>query len=234
MAALLHARAERSFVSVPAWKAMLRRGEAGWLPIPSNVPTQLPSEFSEKRERLREGYGTVLGHFGTYGRLIAPLLSTSLERLLATDSERMALLVGRGAGSFAERFQQSHPALHSRVRALENASPEEVSIALSACDVAVQPYPDGISSRRTSAMASLALGVALATNEGRLSEPLWRQSQAVALADSPEGLPDTVEKLLADQQRRSQLAEAGRSLYQAEFSVARLIDRLRCVAEGKA
>ena len=33
---------------------------------------------------------------------------------------------------------------------------EEVSVHLSACDLMIQPYPDGISARRTSAMAALA------------------------------------------------------------------------------
>ena len=54
---------------------------------------------------------------------------------------------------------------------------------LTACDVLVQPYPDGVTARRTSVMAGLARGCAVVTTTGHLTEPLWAEQGAVALVD---------------------------------------------------
>ncbi len=45
----------------------------------------------------------------------------------------------------------------------------------------IQPYPDGISSRRTSAMAGLALGLPIVSTSGHLTETIWAEHAAVVL-----------------------------------------------------
>ena len=62
-------------------------------------------------------------------------------------------------------------------------SPVLIAAHLTACDVLMQPYPDGITVRRTSAMAALARGRAVVTTTGHLTEPLWADEDAVALVD---------------------------------------------------
>ena len=61
--------------------------------------------------------------------------------------------------------------------------PDDLSAHIAACDLFVQPYPDGITSRRTSAMACLSQARPVVTTTGHLTEPLWAESDAVALVD---------------------------------------------------
>jgi glycosyltransferase involved in cell wall biosynthesis len=97
-----------------------------------------------------------------------------------------------------------------------------------ACDVMLQPFPDGISARHTSALASLALGRPIVTNSGPLTEALWREEDAVVLA-GPESraMADAVLALLADGPTRERLADAARSLYERVFDVRHAVSMLR-------
>jgi len=82
------------------------------------------------------------------------------------------------------RLTAQNPHLGIRIAATGELPAEQIPAHLRACDLLVQPFPDGVSSRRTSVMAGLANGVPVVTNLGLLSEPLWRKSGAVALAPS--------------------------------------------------
>jgi glycosyltransferase involved in cell wall biosynthesis len=232
MAGLLANRADRVFMSIPGWEPILRGCTPGWhggtwLPIPSNVPTSAPAAAVAKvRSRLAAKGDSVVGHFGTYGALIARTLRPILEGLMRADRRRVALLVGRGSEEFARELAQA-ASFGDRVVAADNLEPEDVASHLLACDVLVQPYPDGVSSRRTSVMAGLALGVPVATNEGWLSEPVWRESRGVELVRSLDDLADATEGLLRDPARARSFSANGRALYTARFSLNRTVDVLR-------
>ena len=64
------------------------------------------------------------------------------------------------ASGFATRLVDRHPSWRSRVHAAGYLSTADLSAHIAACDLFVQPYPDGITSRRTSAMACLSRGQA--------------------------------------------------------------------------
>jgi glycosyltransferase involved in cell wall biosynthesis len=233
MAGLLASRADRVFMSIPGWEPMLRgctpRWRGGtWLPIPSNIPASAPeAAVASVRSRFRLHDRTaVLGHFGTYGSMIARLLGPAIARLLRSDRQRVALLVGRGGEALA-RDLASDPQVTGRVLATGDLEAADVACHLLACDILVQPYPDGVSSRRTSVMAGLALGLPIATNEGWLSEPLWRESRGVELARSPCDLVDAAEALLGDPARAMALSERGRALYATRFSLDHTVATLR-------
>jgi hypothetical protein len=96
----------------------------------------------------------------------------------------------------------------------------------------IQPFPDGINARHTSALASLALGVPVVTNSGPHTEAFWRDSDAVALASAPDGLRvgEAAVDLLQDSSRRAHLADQALKLYDRLFDVRHAISALRVAA----
>jgi glycosyltransferase involved in cell wall biosynthesis len=236
MASLVARAAARVFVSIPAWEGLLRRlaplkAPVTWLPIPSTVALDADAAaVAAVRARLAPGPGgLVLGHFGTFGGPVARPLTAALESLLAAAPGRVALLLGRGSEAFAGQFLDRRPSLRGRVQATGELRAGAVAAHLRACDVLLQPYPDGVSSRRTSFMAGLALGCPTVTTLGPLSEPLWqRQDLAEAVpVEAPDDFVRRTEGLLQSPQRRHQLGRQARAGYRQFFSLQRTIQTLR-------
>src|SRR6185437_1536634 len=102
-----------------------------------------------------------------------------------------------------------------------------------ACDLFVQPYPGGVTSRRSSAMAALAHGLPVVTTSGPMTEPVWSESGGVATAPEgdAEGLALAAAALLADPAALARLAEAGCALYRRRFSIERVVEALIRSAE---
>lgn len=235
MASLVIRSAERIFVSTPSWgpfvRAFGRRDKPiEWLPVPSTivvVPDSLAAQ--EQRKKLAGPQEILLGHFGTYGPYMRNVLRETFFGLLAANENRRVVLLGRGSASFLREVSETAPDLWRRATALDGVSPETASAGLAACDVAVQPYEDGISTRRTSAMAALALSIPVVTNEGPLSEPLWRESGAVMLAaDASSGaLVQAVEDLLRCPAKKKELQDRAAALYRDRFAIERTVEALR-------
>ncbi|WNG44195.1 glycosyltransferase family 4 protein [Archangium minus] len=234
MAAIVLARAERVFVSTLWWNRLLhappRRVPIEWLPVPSNLPTQPPaSAVASIRGSLRTAPETVLiGHLGTYGDLIAGMLEEVLPPLLRQDSRRVAVLAGRGGPRFAEQLIARHSELAGRVRALGGLPGDELSATLKACDVLLQPFPDGLSTRRSSAMAGLALGVPLVSNTGPATEPPWHGSGALALAPEPTSaaVRKAAEDLLSAPETWPAFGQRAADFYTENFSLAHTLNVL--------
>jgi glycosyltransferase involved in cell wall biosynthesis len=104
-----------------------------------------------------------------------------------------------------------------------------VSAHLAACDVLVQPYEDGASTRRGSLMAGVALGRPTVTNRGRHTEALWSEERPVQLTDSsaPHAFASAVTKLLADAPLRERLSAAARRVHAERFALAHGVAALR-------
>lgn len=230
--------AERVFISIPKWADMLRplmpgRREPVWLPLSSNLPTRAdPERTAAVRRRYASTSGAVLiGHFGTFGSLVASLVAEALPPLLLVHPDRAALFIGSGGEELASDLSARVPALAGRVHATGHLPSGEASAHLAACDVLVQPYPDGVSSRRTSVLAGLALGLPVVTNEGPLSESIWAETGAVALARSLGELPHVAERVVQDAGLRSRLAARATQVYGERFALPIAVRTLRgCVA----
>jgi glycosyltransferase involved in cell wall biosynthesis len=239
MAMLLLRAASVAYVSTPAWERLLRPwaprrlGAMPWLPIPSTVPRV---DDPEGVALVRAGVGAnapgvrVVGHFGTYGGMVAPLLEPALRAVLSPPSRSVALLLGDGGPAFAARLERADPALRGRVTAPGRLSPERLSVHLQACDVALQPYPDGVTARRTTMMAALANGVPSLTTAGRFTEDEWRAGPVpLSPAGDAGALAAAALDLLDDPARRAELGAAGRAFYERHFAMERtlgvLLDR---------
>lgn len=236
MAGLMLRAAERVFVSAPVWEPLLRRlgplrEPPTWLPVPSNVALEAdPLAVDAVRGRVAPAPGAlVLGHFGTFGRAIGSVLAAALPPLLGADPRRAALLVGRGSPEFARGLLDAYPRLTGRVHAVSGVTADEAAAHLRACDLLLQPYPDGVSGRRTTMMAGLALGVPAVSTFGSATEPLWEQLGLALLvpADDTPALVAAVERLAADPDARRRLGDWGRAGYLSHFRIERTIQALR-------
>jgi glycosyltransferase involved in cell wall biosynthesis len=243
MIVTLLSEARRVWVAIPAWAERLRPWTLGradipfcWLPVPSTIPVaQLNGGVSGvEADALARPDGIVLGHFGTYSRELRCALATVLPGLLASLPEVQVHLLGRGSQAFGEELRALAGVAGARVHASGELTPEGLSCQLQACDVLLQPYPDGASSRRTTLMAALAHGVPVVTTVGRLSEKFWSESDAVVAvpADDLEALTRAVTDVVRAPDRRRQLAGAARRAYETRFSLAHVVNALRTDACG--
>jgi glycosyl transferase family 1 len=231
--------AQRAWVAIPAWEACLRPYALGrqvpmpWLPVPGCVPSGLSageaSDSMALRTRFAPTHQPVVGHFGSHGAAVAGLLDGCLPSIMEGPCQPALLLLGADGPAYRDTLLARHPAWAARVHASGFLDGPALAAHLAACDVLVQPYPDGVTSRRTSVMACLSQGRAVVTTAGRLTEPLWQGSRAVALAgvDQPEALAEAVVRLLADAGARAGLGSRARQLYADTFSVERVVTALR-------
>ncbi len=215
-------------VSIPAWEGRIRRLAPSfarpvcWMPVPSNVPVvNDPPAEAAVRSRVGAPGTTIVGTFGTYSEWMRGRLESALPKLLEGKPGRAALILGRGSGEFAAEMVRRDPGLEGRVTATGELESRPLSAHLMACDLLVQPYPDGVSSRRGTTMAGISHGRPVATTRGLLTEPLWAESGAVALAtvDDVGALARVAEGLLADPSARESLGRAARALYDERFTV---------------
>jgi glycosyltransferase involved in cell wall biosynthesis len=233
MATLVTGAAERAFVSIPGWRPMLepllRKGASvTWLPVPSAIPVRAdPVATAAIRTRYAAGHPLV-GHFGTYGAAVGALLERTLENL-AGMSDCHVLLLGDRSDVICRRLTSAHPSLAGRLFATGRLSETGISHHVAACDVMLQPYPDGISSRRTSAMVGLSHGRPMVTTTGWLTEPMWAEAGAAVLApvNDPHALAAATATILFDVGRREEIGRRAAALYDARFHVRHSVSALR-------
>jgi hypothetical protein len=228
--------AQRVWVSTPSWEKRLRPYEWGrhhtfnWLPVPSNVPTVNDAAGAAAIRRQYAASGPLVGHFGTFGPPITPMLRAILPPLLRQASSVSMLLIGVGSSAFRENLIRECPDLANRVHATGKIEAgDRLSLHLSACDLLVQPFPDGVTSRRSTIMAALSHGRPTITTTGALTEPFWRTSGAVALApaEASEAFVELAMRFLESPEERASLGQVGREFYRREFDIEHVVGLLR-------
>ena len=236
MAAVLVRAATQLYYSSATWHAYLSPygadDNAIVLPIPSTIPWGVPpADVHAFRHRFAPG-ARVVGHFGTFGEHVGAELLSTLPALFERDGNVRAILIGRGGDRFARDLARRMPDAAERVHATGEIGATDAAVALSACDVLFQPYPDGVTTRRTSVMAGLANGVATIATAGPLTEPVWRETGAVTLVQQGDVDAAVVQirRLLDDRQARTSQARKGAEVYRSHFAIELTVARLRAAA----
>ena len=237
MVMLLLSAAQRVWVAIPAWADHLRSWTLGrsipfcWLPVPSTVPVAPASEAvaDHRKQLLRGSDGIIAGHFGTYSKEVRGDLRKVLPRVLDAAPEIQVLLLGRGSQEALQELCETTGTDRSRVVASGPLGGLELSYHLQACDLMMQPYIDGASTRRTTLMAALAHGRPVVTTTGRLSEAFWTGCEAITAvpAGDAAAMVQSTVALARDPERRRQLSVAAKCLYDRRFGLPNVIHALR-------
>jgi glycosyltransferase involved in cell wall biosynthesis len=238
MAALLVRASSVAYISTLAWRDCLRPlGLSAMIesPIPATIATDAsPDAVARWRSRFVVAHpgALIVGHFGTFGDHVGRELMRIVPLILNAVPSARVVCIGRGGEAFVAAVAREDPALGKRVSATGMLSRSDLSAALRACDLVVQPFPDGVTTRRTTVMAALANGVAVVTTDGMLTEPTWRKSDAVRLAPAsdPHSVAAAAAMLLADPAETGALAARGRRLYASRFAIEHTLDALLDVA----
>jgi glycosyltransferase involved in cell wall biosynthesis len=209
----------------------LRRAPA-LIPLASSLPTELPA-YDRQAWRVRLGIpmeAPLLGHFG----LLHPSKGADmLVRALSRLPRAHLLFVGGGTGvtdpgnaPFAAALRDDivRLGLVERVHWTGHCPPEEAAAFLRACDVVAMPFRDGASFRRSSLVATLALGCAVVTTMPQDPAEVWlgagqptlMDGENVALVPPEEATwAAALGQLLADEAGRTRLGKGAARLGQA-------------------
>lgn len=222
--------ASRVFIAIPAWGDYLETGTPSeavfeWLPIPATIPVTANSRDTLKlREKFQADF--LIGHLGTYGKETCSLLVPALSHVLSSVSECHVVLLGNGSIRFSQVFRRDFPQFADRVHGLGVSPERDLSRHLSICDLMLQPYIDGLSTRRTSLMNALCHGLPVVSNTGHLTERFWNDSGAVSLGPA-SSLAQRGIDLLRDAPGRRMIAELGLALYSSQFAWPHVISQIR-------
>ncbi|MGE3706279.1 MAG: glycosyltransferase family 4 protein [Vicinamibacterales bacterium] len=233
MATLVASAAERAFVSIPAWEPLVRQAAAAstpieWMPVPSAIAVDSDeAAVAAVRARFADGR-PLIGHFGTFGRLIRPLLIDAIPAVIR-EAQANVLLIGRGSDAMAEELGRRWPDLQPHIAGAGALDPPGVSHHVAACDAMLQPYPDGVSTRRTSVMVALAHGRPVVTTRGPLTEQLWGQTPGIVACPVGDtaALVQACAALAAPTPERAWNSAAARALYASQFDLRHTIAMLR-------
>jgi hypothetical protein len=167
--------------------------EIRWLPVPSNIPVVREDSAVLEIKNKCSGAKGLVGHFGTYGVLTQKLLMNLLPHFLNRNPDVNLLCLGKNGDKFRENYIKIYPEWRNRVFATGRQSDSCLSIGISACDVMMQPYMGGISTRNGSLMAVLSHGIPCVANRGHVTDPEWDEWGIVDLVE-PEDFHGMVEK----------------------------------------
>ncbi len=139
-----------------------------------------------------------------------------------------ALLIGKNGDMFRKEFVQSLPHLEKRVIAPGVQAHRELSVGLSACDVMLQAYTGGISTRNGSIMSVLSHGRPSVGTKGHVTDPEWDEWGVVDLfaKEADREMAARVCELMADAPTKLAMGQKARALYEKYFIPQRMVEKL--------
>lgn len=213
--------ADRVFFSIDPWAKRFQRWfprtPVTHLPVGSNIPL-VPISRAEAKARLGIPAGVVvLGLFGTAssGRLL-DRTQGALTALRAADVPVRVLYVGPHKAAICAALGDADVIADGPFPA------DEVSRRLSAMDVYLAAYIDGVSTRRGAFIAALQHGVATVGTRGPLTDAMLEREDGRALLLADVGVAGAFEGLVkglaADPEGCARLGQSARSFHDADLS----------------
>ncbi len=214
--------ADLMFCSIDPWARRFARWfpktPVHHLPVGSNIP-RVPITRAEARARLGIADGTlVLGLFGGSAQASRMLghVKGAAETVVGAGRDVLVLYMGPNAEMVCRELGDV-PTL------AEGPLPgEEISRRFSAVDIALAPFVDGVSTRRTSLMTALQHGVATVGTRGHSTDMMLNREngRALLLADvgHRDGFNAHIRHLADSEGVREQAAQEAQRLYEREFA----------------
>lgn len=201
------------------------------LPSPSSIPrATLPAadRLQWRRENRLPENAKIIAYFGTFSMAKGiPWVIDGWRYSLRPNQPVAFVLIG----SAPEIPLASD--LRALYRPLGYVKSHEVSRALHAADIVALPFIDGVSERRTTVMAALDHGVAVATTTGHNTGSTLVNADWLAhvKVDDRNGYIRLMQELVHLDEKRNTIAAAGKAHHDREFSwpvvVKRLGERMR-------
>ncbi len=218
LAALITA-SDRVPVTVQAWAEWIGRdfpgaqGKVVWSPVGSTIRPAGERHAKDGKARI--------GVFSPLGSGKDPkFLEAVWQRLGPINAE--LVLIGITRAEWPGKFKDD-----PRWRFTGALSEAEVSRELGRLDVFLAPFVDGVSARRTSAIAAFAHELAVVTNWGRLTDPIFTESDATWLVPREAGaFAAAIRTLLASPEARRVRAWIGVRLFEKYFDWDAVVTRL--------
>lgn len=235
MARLVARVAKKIFVTASAWEKLLRarigpKRRIVWTPVPSNIERiDDAAAIADIRRRYASEGKLLVGHFAwAEAAWTSSVMSTVMRNLVHVRENLTFILIGRGSAATYRAMVKGDSSMERRLRVTGELAAGDLSCHLSACDLLIQPYPDGISGRRTTAMAALSHGLPVLSTEGCHTERIWRESGAVSLASDANSreLTEQASRLLDSAVERRRVGAAGLELYERAFDLRHTLDAL--------
>jgi glycosyltransferase involved in cell wall biosynthesis len=217
--------AERVWLTIPGWEPRINgarqktQAAPQMLPVPGTIPpVQNASAVAAVRRILLHGRLRLIGYFGSGGAYSLDVLRTAIAELADRRSDAAFVCIGRGSDTLAQQVRPSADDSRLPLVGTGALSLDQVSLHLQACDALLQPYPDGVSGRRTTTVSALEHGIPVATTIGALSEPYWSDTQAVETvpASATDALPAAILRLL-EPARNAAARACAAALYRERF-----------------
>jgi len=227
--AALRSPADVTFVSIEPWLGTVRnwgpRGSLHHVPIGSNLP-DMRSHRPEARAELGVGEDTiVLAAFGTAhpSRLMGHIASSAVA-LHEAGYSVVVLNLGAGAPALEEVAESVRIESPGRLEA------RELARRLSAADLFVAPFVDGVSSRRTTFAAALQHALPVVATDGASTDRFIRDARGacrlVPVQAGPAAFAEAVLELAREAPDRERLAQNARLLYEQKFAWPVIADLL--------
>ena len=221
------------FFSIQPWveryRSWFRNASVHHLPVGSNIPF---CGLSRHGARSQLGIGpkvTVAGVFGSaHGSRLLGFVSRASEAIQEQETHFVLLYVGPHGALVRSALDGVHVVDAGALPA------ESVSLHLSAMDVHLAPFVDGVSTRRGSFMAGIQHGLPTVSTVGPLTDQLLadQDQKAFLLVNErdEQGFVNASVELVKDAVMRRSIGQCATEFYHAQFEWSVLARRVtRCL-----